>query len=282
MGIDWQAFIQIYSDNETDLEIILQTISKYIKEDITEENEGYGYRTNKCITICYNPHTVGLSTERLDLHLYELSRIIVDYPSCFMEASWWADSGTIKKYVCWNENGFAKNKFISYETVDDQFYPNYQRKGESRVVKKKDEVIKDIYIIRLCFESHTEFDIESMESLLESFGVAHYKGCSNWIHANYSSNTLEFLIFYTLLQDFEDSYLKIDWHLADGTQTGKWVGYNSNNDITVQSIQYPTNPRLYKEWNSGDRISITEQIKQVYNKEKEMEPVPIPIRRRVL
>lgn len=280
MGIDWQAFIKIYSDKETDLETILQKISKYFEKDtFTEENEGRVYRTSNCITFSYSPHTVGLSTKRLDLQLYELSKIVSDYPSCFIEGSWWADSGTMKRYVCWFEDDWgAQSKFISYETIDDQFYPHYGRYGRPIVLKKKEKKEKDIYQVSLCFESHTPFERESMQSLLESLGVAYYKGCSNWIHANYTSSSLDFLVFYRVLQDYEDSYVKVDWHLLDGTHTGEWAGHNSKNDITVQSIHYPTNPKLYKEWNSGDRVCINEQIKKAYEPE-DIEPIPIPSRR---
>lgn len=268
MGIDWQVFVNIYSDNESDLQKIVENFSKYFKENILiEENEGRVYKTKKCISIEYSVHTVGLSTERLELYLYELSRIVSDYPSCFLKAGWWADSGTMKSYICWNEDCYVKDKFLSYETIDDQFYPHYQRDGRPMMLFRKNSIQKEEqkYKVNLCFESHTPIHRERIESVLKWFDVSYCKGCSNWIRVHFISKNLHFLRFYSLLQEYKDSYITIDWHLVDGTQSGEWIGHNNENNLTVQSIHYPTNPNLYNgTWNSGEKVCINEQITKSY------------------
>jgi hypothetical protein len=270
MGVDWDAYVAIYSEHSGDLLKILQNFPKYFPENITnEDNEGRVHLSKRCITIQYSIHTCGLSTDRNGIiGLNNLYDILYDFPSSFIEGHYWADSGTIKLFVGWNQDGScARTKVLSYETVDDQFYPHYQRAGRDIVPHSKPKQKDYKYENSLCFESHTSFTQDTIDTLLDSLQmkeITYYKGCSNWVDVHFTSDTQVFNGLYKLLEDFEDCYVRLDWHRLDGTETGLWAGNNSQGDITAQSIRYPTNPNLYTLWNKGKKILLNEHIAKLY------------------
>jgi hypothetical protein len=268
MGVDWDAFITIYSENTDDLKCILQNFPTYFKENIVrEDNEGRVYVSKHCIEIHFSEHTTGLSTNRLN-GLYDIFfDILFDFRECFIKAGWWADSGTMKEFVGWNENSFPKTHFITYETVDDQFYPHFQSMGRDLhyYIKKKNE--EYTYKFDLTIESFQEFDSELLDNLFIAFkakDITYCKGCSNWLDIHFTTDILLFDHLYKVLQEYKGSYIKVDWNTRDGTESGLWVGRNENQNITVQSIRYPTNPNLYTTWGKDKRILVNEHIVKLY------------------
>lgn len=270
MGVDWQAFVKIYSENSDDLLKILQNFPKYFVENIiNEENEGRVHLSKKCITVDYSTHTCGLSTDRNGLiGLNILYDILYDFPSCFIEGHYWADSGTMKLFVGWNQDGsWARTKVLSYQTVDDQFYPHHQYAGRVIVTRSKPKQEDYTYENNLTFESHSAFTRDTIDTLLNSLQmkeITFYEGCPNWIDVHFTSDTQVFNGLYKLLEEFQNSYVKLDWHHRDGTETGLWAGNNSQGDITSQSIRYPTNPKYYTTWGKGKQILLNEHIVKLY------------------
>jgi hypothetical protein len=279
MGIDWQGFIKIYSDNDSHLQNIIKNVKKYISErQISIENEGYVYKTDNCITFSFSEHTVGLWTGRIDdgLNLYELSKLVKDYPSCFIKALWYADSGTLKRYYCWSDPDKwdkTSSVFISYETIDDDFYRynDYYGKRKTYYPKiNKDFILDTDFTIHFQLQSHGVIETESIVNQLteKCIGLIRSDYCNNWIDCEFVSDTLDDNLFYKIIQTCKDhSYIEVEWHTNDGLKSGLWVA-SKIRGLTIKSIEIPINPNYYTSWDKGQKINITDEVRKYYLNDK--------------
>ena len=275
MGIDWTAFIRIYSSNESDVDKLYDNFSKYCKQAF-QKDEGWVQRTPNTIRYSFSPHTVGLSASRIMgtdfMDLYLLDCIVRDFPSCYVKGFWYADSGYTHEYIAYWDSAekCVINKYLGYECVDEDFYRHIPYRIHVNPCFKPNKTA--LYEVDFRIESyHGSLNIEEIRKCFPLEKIKQHGFHSDYIHVFYSTNKIDFELFYSILRKTSCSYLKVDWERIDKTLAGIWVGHNKNGDITHHSISFLPEPQEVYIDEAPKKEEFEYNIYELINKEDEEE-----------